>query len=94
MDYRNILIHPIITEKATGLKEQDKYFFKVDMRANKVEVSRAVEKMYNVEVKSCNIINVRGKKKRVRYKEGFSSGYKKAIVTLKKGDKLPFFENA
>jgi len=93
MDYRNVIIQPIITEKATGLKEQNKYFFKVDKRANKVLVSAAVERLYAVRVIDCNIINVRGKKKRVRYKEGFTSGYKKAIVTLKKGDSLPFFEN-
>ena len=94
MDYRNVIIQPIITEKATELKEQHKYFFKVDKRANKTLVSDAVERLYNVKVTDCNIINVRGKKKRVRYKEGFTSGYKKAIVTLKKGDSLPFFENA
>ena len=89
----DIIIHPIITEKTTMLQEQGKYVFKVDKRANKKEIMQKVKEIFNVEPVSCNIINVRGKRKRERYKEGFTSSWKKAIVTLKEGQKIEFFES-
>ena len=87
-----IIIHPIITEKSTQNQEFGKYCFKVNKRANKKEIIAAVRATFDVEPVSCNIMNVRGKKKRVRYKPGYTSSWKKAIVTLKEGDKIEVFE--
>jgi len=92
VELHNIIIRPIITEKATDLKDKGKYVFRVDRRANKDMISRAVESLYDVNVIKCNIINMIGKKKRVRYQIGMTPSYKKAIVTLKSGQSLPFFE--
>ena len=88
----DIIIHPIVTEKSTGLQAMGKYCFKVDKRANKKEIMRAVREIFGVQPVSCNIINARGKAKRVRYKLGFTSSWKKAIVTLKKGEKIELLE--
>ncbi len=87
-----IVIHPIITEKSTQQQENGKYCFKVNKRANKKEIMKAVKDTFTVEPISCNIMNIRGKKKRVRYKLGYTSSWKKAIVTLKEGDKIEIFE--
>ena len=87
-----IVIHPIITEKSTEQQENGKYSFKVNKRANKKEIMKAVKDTFSVEPVSCNIMNIRGKKKRVRYKLGYTSSWKKAIVTLKEGDKIEVFE--
>ena len=87
-----IVIHPIITEKSTEQQENGKYSFKVNKRANKKEIMKAVKDTFAVEPVSCNIMNIRGKKKRVRYKLGYTSSWKKAIVTLKEGDKIEIFE--
>jgi large subunit ribosomal protein L23 len=76
------------TEKGAGQLVQNKYFFRVDRAANKVEIRSAVEEIYKVQVKSVNVINVRGKKKRVRYHEGMTSAWRKAIVTLKPNNKI------
>ncbi|MCK4907593.1 MAG: 50S ribosomal protein L23 [Spirochaetes bacterium] len=89
---QNIIISPLLTEKANTLKEADKYVFKVDRRANKDLIKRALESMYEINVLKCNIINVRGKKKRVRYRLGMTPSWKKAIVTIKQGQTFPFFE--
>lgn len=83
-----ILKEPHISEKATSLNEQDKYAFKVYPKANKSEVKKAIEFLYGVRVKKVNIINIPQKKKAFRGIEGSKSGYKKAIVTLEKGDKI------
>ncbi|HPS20232.1 MAG TPA: 50S ribosomal protein L23 [Candidatus Omnitrophota bacterium] len=76
------------TEKGTNMLSQNKYVFKVDKKANKIEIKKAVEELYKVKVKDVNVINVRGKKKRVRFKEGMTSSWKKAIVTLKPESKI------
>lgn len=71
--------------------ESPKYVFLVDVKANKREIAQAVEKIYaekSIKVKSVNTITMKPKKKRVRGREGFKSGYKKAIVTLEKGDQI------
>lgn len=83
-----ILKEPQVSEKATILNEQDKYVFKVYSEANKIETKKAVESLYGVRVKDVNIVNVPRKKKIFRGIEGFKSGYKKAIVTLEKGQKI------
>jgi large subunit ribosomal protein L23 len=94
IEFNNIIIQPVVTEKATDQKAMDKYVFKVAVFANKCQVSSALEDLYGVEVLKCNIVNVRGKKKRVRTAIGYTSRWKKAIVTIKKGQSFPFFEGA
>ena len=79
---------PWITEKATNLTNQNKYIFKVDKKADKANIKRAVEKMYNVQVIGVNIINIHPKKRRLGRTVGLKSGFKKAIISLKEGDKI------
>ena len=93
----SILKRPLVTEKVSALNEKGKYGFIVDGNANKVEIKNAVEKMYGVNVKSVNTMNVLGKKK-VRFtKAGTLAGrkpdYKKAIVTLAQGEVIDFYSN-
>ena len=76
------------TEKGGNLMLLNKYLFWVDKSANKVEIGDAVESIYKVKVNSVNTLNVKGKPKRVRYTMGKTSDWKKAIVTLKEGDKI------
>ncbi len=88
-----IIIKPHVTEKTTNIREtQNKYVFIVHKNANKIMIRNAVKKMFNVMPLDVNVINIKGKEKRVRYKKGFTSSYKKAIVTLNKGDKIAIFE--
>ncbi len=83
-----ILKEPHISEKATVLTEENKYVFKVYPQANKIETKKAVENLYGVRVRDVNIINVHRKRRMLRGIEGFKTGYKKAIVTLEKGQKI------
>ena len=83
-----ILRSPHITEKATDLTESNKYIFKVGPKANKIEVKKAVESNYGVEVSAVNVVNIHRKKRRVGRNIGWAKGYKKAIVTVKKGQKI------
>jgi large subunit ribosomal protein L23 len=76
------------TEKANELLTQNKYIFKIARDANKHEVKNAVEEIYKVKVKNVNIINVKGKMRRVRFHEGKTSAWKKAIVTLHPESKI------
>ena len=76
------------TEKGTAMLPENKYMFSVDMKANKAEIKKAVEAIYNVSVLKVNTQISRGKLKRVRYKEGKTPDRKKAIVQLKQGDKI------
>jgi len=78
----DVIKNMIRTEKGSDLLTQNKYLFRVDRKANKIDIKRSVEDIYKVKVKAVNIINVAGKKKRVRYHEGMTSSWKKAIVTL------------
>jgi large subunit ribosomal protein L23 len=87
-----ILIEPWITEETTRIAELNKYVFKVAPVADKNKVKKSVEDLYGVKVISVNVINI-PRKKRIRGRvTGWKSGYKKAIVTLKEGDKIEFFE--
>ncbi|HPE21107.1 MAG TPA: 50S ribosomal protein L23 [Candidatus Mcinerneyibacteriales bacterium] len=89
----DVIFQPVMTEKSLIQKEQEnKYTFKVDKRAGKGEIKRAVEKMFNVKVKNVAIMNVLGKKKRVRIVEGKRPDWKKAIVTLAQGQKIDLFD--
>ena len=76
------------TEKGTTLEEQRKYLFEVFSKANKVEIKKAVEQIYKVKVQAVNIIIMPGKLKRVRQEIGKTSDWKKAIVTLREGQKI------
>lgn len=76
------------TEKGTRMLPYNKYLFAVDKNATKVEIKNAIEEIYDVEVKKVNTMNMHGKKRRVRYKEGRRPDWKKAIVTLKEGNKI------
>ncbi len=95
MKHNEIILKPIVTEKSTLMREKhNKYSFVVHGDANKIMVADAVKKLFQVTPLAVNIVNVKGKKKRVRYKYGFTSSYKKAIIALKKGDKISIFEGA
>ena len=92
-DIYGVIRRPIITEKSTVQKEDsNQVTFEVDRRANRIEIRNAVQKLFNVKVVSVNIMNFNGKKKRVGRAMGKKSDWKKAVVTLKPGDKIEFFE--
>ena len=82
------IIQPIITEKATILSEQNKTVFKVNKFASKSVIKKNIEKLFKVNVIKVNIINLKSKKKFKQGKVSTKSGYKKAIVTLKKGQSI------
>ncbi|NLL47401.1 MAG: 50S ribosomal protein L23 [Firmicutes bacterium] len=91
MEARDILKRPIITEKSTDLMADNKYTFEVDMRANKVQIKEAVEQIFKVEVEKVNTLKVKGKLRRMGRHEGYTSDWKKAIVTLKPGQSIEVF---
>lgn len=97
-DPREIIIQPLLSEKALRLKDlQNQYLFKVAPNANKIEIKYAIEKRFSVKVKSVRTENVKSKP-RQRFTrggrvQGFTSSWKKAIVTLQEGNKLDFLEN-
>jgi large subunit ribosomal protein L23 len=85
-DLYNVLQGPRLTEKASSLQEEDgKIVFKVNPVANKIDIKRAVEKMFSVKVKNVRTAKIHGKQKRVGRYTGFTSGWKKAYVTLSEG---------
>lgn len=89
----DIIKRPIFTEKATYMKEtENKLLVEVDRKANKIEIKKAFEEIFNVKVDKVATINVSGKKKRWGRTEGTSAAVKKAIVSLKKGENLDFIE--
>ena len=90
-DPRSIIIRPIITEHSYDAMEQNKYTFEVAKNANKVEIAKAIEELFNVKVVKVNTLNVKPKTKRVRVVEGLTRTWKKAVVTLKDGDTIEIF---
>jgi len=84
----SILLSPLATEKAVSGQSLNKYIFKITSSANKIEVAKAVGKNYNVKVVAVNIVNIPRKARRVGKTKGFKSGYKKAVVTLTKGQTI------
>ncbi len=92
MHLYEVLRRPLITEKSTVLQAQNKYAFEIADGANKLQIKQAVEKAFKVTVTGVNVITMRGKKKRMGRREVISLPWKKAIVTLKPGDKIEFFE--
>ncbi|HAI86293.1 MAG TPA: 50S ribosomal protein L23 [Firmicutes bacterium] len=91
---QEIIIKPIVTEKSTAMSEESKYVFEVKFDANKVEIAKAVEVLFKVTVVSVNTMRMPGKLKRQGRSQGMSPQWKKAIVTLKSGDRIPLFEGA
>ena len=89
-NYLDIILAPIITEKTAGMEAEGRYAFKVSTKANKTEIKQAIEKKFNVKVESVNTINSHPKKRRVGKYTGMTSKYKKAIVTLEKGNTISF----
>lgn len=90
---QDVILKPIITEKSMDMIADKKYTFKVAKDATKPEIAHAVEELFGVKVAAVNTINMKSKPKRVRYAEGRTSEWKKAIVTLKADSKtIEFFE--
>ncbi|MFA5023611.1 MAG: 50S ribosomal protein L23 [Patescibacteria group bacterium] len=91
MSYR-LLVKPLITEKATNLSAENKYVFVVSIKANKIEIAKAIEATYGVKPLAINIINRAGKKVARGKVRGQRKDWKKAIVTLKKGETIKIYE--
>ena len=92
MHLYEVLRRPLITEKNTGLQAQGKYAFEVTKEANKHQIKQAVEKAFSVKVNAVNVMTVAGKPRRMRGREVPARPWRKAVVTLKPGDKIEFFE--
>jgi large subunit ribosomal protein L23 len=93
MNARDIIIAPVITEKAVAALPEKKYTFRVDKNANKIEIAKAVEEIFDVRVAKVNTINMKGHLRRMGRNEGYTSDWKKAIVTLKPDSKtIEFFD--
>jgi len=86
--YLDTIISPNVTEKSTSLLDFNKVVFKVDRKSSKSSIKKSIEKIFKVNVIKVNTINIKGKSKVVRNKKAFKSGYKKAIITLKKGQSI------
>lgn len=90
---QDVVIRPLITEKSTRLMEGGKYSFIVSKDANKIEIKKAVEQLFDVKVKDVNTMHVKGKPRRVGIHRGYRPSWKKAIVTLQEGSKgIEIFE--
>ncbi|MGE5578044.1 MAG: 50S ribosomal protein L23 [Syntrophothermus sp.] len=94
-DPRSIIKRPLVTEKSTRLiQDQNKYTFEVALTANKTEIKQAIEEIFKVTVTNVTTMRVLGKTKRMGRYEGKRPDWKKAIVTLKPGDRIEAFEGA
>lgn len=90
----DVILKPVISEKSMADAESKKYTFKVAVDANKTEVKHALEEIFGVQITKVNIMNVKGKKKRMGRTVGMTSASRKAIVTLAKGSKeIEFFQS-
>jgi large subunit ribosomal protein L23 len=98
MESDSIIIEPVLTEKTNALRENDnnKYVFKVDQRSNKLQIMKAVHELFSVNPINCRILNVKPKPRMTHTRSGIRHGntatWKKAIVTLPKGEKIDIFE--
>ena len=88
LHYLDTIISPNITEKSTSLSEHNKIVFKVNKGASKISIKKNIEKIFKVNVIKINTINLKGKNKIIRNKKSYKPGYKKAIITLKKGQSI------
>jgi len=94
-DPREIVKRPVITERSTDLMEDNKFVFEVELKANKIEIKHAIEKIFGVTVAKVNTLRVPAKKKRVGKHSGYTSTWKKAVITLTADSKpFSFFEGA
>ena len=92
-DPRKIIRRPLISEKSTNLRaDQNKYIFKVDRKANKLQIKMAVEELFGVQVEDVTTMMMHGRPKRLGRFEGRRPDWKKAIVKLKKGETIELFE--
>ena len=90
---RSIILKPLVTEKGSRLREEgNKYLFSVVTDANKIEIKRAVQEIFNVKVRDVQTIVVHGKVKRMGAFQGKRPDWKKAVVTLEKGQSIDLFE--
>ncbi|MGE0645149.1 MAG: 50S ribosomal protein L23 [Nitrospira sp.] len=95
MNMHRVLLQPLLTEKITGLREKSNTVgFVVHPEANRVQIKQAVETLLKVKVEKVNLMNVRGKVKRLGRFSGKRSDWKKAFVTLREGEKLEMYESA
>ncbi|MDD5606292.1 MAG: 50S ribosomal protein L23 [Candidatus Pacebacteria bacterium] len=85
---KDIIISSHVTEKSTDLSKEDKYVFKVGLEANKSEIKKTIESFYKVKVLGVKIINIPKKRTRVGKNQGWKKGYKKALIQIKKGQKI------
>lgn len=93
MDARDVILAPVISEKAVSVLPEKKYTFKVAKNANKIEIAKAAEEIFGVKVAKVNTISMKGQKRRMGRYEGYTSDWKKAIVTLTKDSKtIEFFD--
>lgn len=92
--FNNVLVKPVISENAMNQQLLGKYVFEVSRWTNKNEISKAVEARYGVEVTSVNVVRYKPKRRGFRTTVGMMKGIKKAIVTLKQGDKIELFKEA
>ncbi|MDN6625884.1 MAG: 50S ribosomal protein L23 [Pisciglobus halotolerans] len=93
MEARDVILRPIITEKSMLEQDNKKYTFEVDTRANKTHIKQSIEEIFGVDVRTVNILNVRGKMKRMGKYSGYTKKRRKAIVTLTEESKdIELFE--
>lgn len=93
MNARDVILAPVITEKAVSMLPEKKYTFRVANTANKIEIAKAVETIFGVQVAKVNTISMKGHLRRMGRNEGYTSDWKKAIVTLKPDSKtIEFFD--
>ena len=93
MNARDIILAPVITEKSVSAMADKKYTFRVASDSNKIEIAKAVEEIFGVKVAKVNTISMKGKKRRMGRFEGYTSDWKKAVVTLTEDSKtIEFFD--
>jgi len=93
MNARDVILAPVITEKSVAALSEKKYTFRVADGANKIEIAKAVEEIFGVKVAKVNTISMKGKKRRMGRFEGYTSDWKKAVVTLTEDSKtIEFFD--
>ena len=91
-DPRDIIIRPVISEKSYDMIEHNRYTFEVAKSASKPQIADAVSEIFGVTVTNVNTMNVTGKPRRVRVAKGKTRDWKKAVVTLREGDSIEFFQ--
>ena len=91
-DPRDIILRPVISEKSYDMIEHNRYTFEVAKTASKPQIADAVSEIFGVTVTSVNTMNVKGKPRRVRVAKGKTRDWKKAVVSLKEGDSIEFFQ--